>query len=148
MFSCARVAYAHACVWRLCVLKVLLFFSLADSQSSHSSFLPYIQPFENPLCTEDGYVFDLMNIVPFLKKYGRHPVTGAKLDAKSLIRLNFRKNATDKYHCPVMFNIFNKNSHIVAVKTTGNVFSKEAVDELNIKVLCPSSWGAFCPWRM
>lgn len=58
------------------------------------------QPFENPLCTEDGCIFDLMNIVPFLKKYGRHPVTGEKLDAKSLIRLNFKKNSADKYHCP------------------------------------------------
>ena len=102
-----------------------------------SSPLPHFslfQPFENPLCTEDGHIFDLMNIVPFLKKYGRHPVTGEKLEAKSLIRLHFKKNSAGKYHCPVMFNVFNKNSHIVAVKKTGNVYSKEAVDELNIKV--------------
>jgi len=92
-----------------------------------------LQPFENPLCTEDGIVFDLMNIVPFLKKYGKNPITGEKLEAKSLIRLNFHKNPSGKYHCPVMFNIFNKNSHIVAVKATGNVFSFEAIDELNIK---------------
>ena len=81
---------------------------------------------------DDGCIFDLMNIVPFLKKFGRHPVTGEKLDAKSLTRLNFHKNGAGKFHCPVMFNVFNKNSHIVAVKTTGNVYSREAVDELNI----------------
>ena len=32
---------------------------------------------------------------------------------------------TDKYHCPVTFKVFNSNTHIVAVKTTGNVFSFE-----------------------
>jgi len=71
---------------------------------------------------------------------------------KELVKLNFHKNAegklidlrsltsngqnltvifvvvilclfTDQYHCPVTFKVFNNNSHIVAVKTTGNVFS-------------------------
>jgi len=113
--------------------------SKPDADKAEFRRLPFdacsltLQPFENPLCTEDGCIFDLMNIVPFLKKYGRHPVTGEKLDAKSLIRLKFHKNASGKYHCPVMFNVFNKNSHIVAIKTTGNVYSKEAIDELNIK---------------
>ena len=30
-----------------------------------------------------------------------------------------------KYHCPVTFKVFNENSHIVAVRTTGNVYSYE-----------------------
>ncbi len=29
------------------------------------------------------------------------------------------------YHCPVTFRIFNENTHIVAVGTTGNVFCNE-----------------------
>jgi len=33
------------------------------------------------------------NIVPYLKKYGTNPATGEKLEAKSLIKLNFFKNA-------------------------------------------------------
>lgn len=48
------------------------------------------------------------------------------MDAKSLIKLNFYKNADDKYHCPVLFKLFTKHSHIVAIKTTGNVLSYEA----------------------
>ncbi len=32
---------------------------------------------------------------------------------------------TDKYHCPVTYKVFNENSHIVAVCTTGNVYSYE-----------------------
>lgn len=30
-----------------------------------------------------------------------------------------------KYHCPVTYKIFNDNSHIVAIRTTGNVYSYE-----------------------
>ncbi|CAN0337143.1 RING-type E3 ubiquitin-protein ligase PPIL2 [Lampetra fluviatilis] len=90
-------------------------------------------PFEHPMCTPDGIVFDFMNIFPWIKKYGTHPSTGEKLDIKSLLKLNFHKNADGKYSCPVLFNVFTDNSHIVAIKTTGNVFSYEAVDKLNIK---------------
>ncbi|XP_074868363.1 RING-type E3 ubiquitin-protein ligase PPIL2 isoform X3 [Carettochelys insculpta] len=92
-----------------------------------------LQPFEYPVCTPDGTVFDLLSIVPWIKKYGTNPITGMKLDAKSLIKLNFAKNNEDKYHCPVLFTVFTNNSHIVAIKTTGNVYAYEAVEQLNIK---------------
>ncbi|KAJ7382116.1 RING-type E3 ubiquitin-protein ligase ppil2 [Desmophyllum pertusum] len=92
-----------------------------------------MQPFEHPLCTKDGVIFDLLNIVPYLKKFGKSPVTGEPLQVKELVKLNFHKNAEDKYHCPVTFKVFNNNSHIVAVKPTGNVFSYDAVEQLNLK---------------
>ncbi|KAG1673499.1 RING-type E3 ubiquitin-protein ligase PPIL2 [Nymphon striatum] len=92
-----------------------------------------LQPFEHPLCSTDGVIFDLMNIVPFIKKYGINPVDGKPLEAKSLIKLHFHKNQEGNYHCPVLFKVFNENSHIVAIKTTGNVFSYEAVEQLNLK---------------
>lgn len=91
------------------------------------------QPFENPLCTNEGVIFDLMNIVPFLKKYGLNPATGEKLSAKDLIRLNFHKNAKGDYHCPVTFKVFNENTHIVANKISGHVYCYDAVERLNIK---------------
>ncbi|VDK85358.1 unnamed protein product [Dibothriocephalus latus] len=55
------------------------------------------------------------------------------MKAGELIKLNFAKNADGKYHCPVTFKVFNQNTHIVAVRTTGNVYSYEAVERLNIK---------------
>ncbi|XP_068956900.1 RING-type E3 ubiquitin-protein ligase PPIL2 [Petaurus breviceps papuanus] len=73
------------------------------------------------------------NIVPWMKKYGTSPSSGEKLDAKSLIKLNFAKNNEGKYHCPVLFTVFTNNSHIVAIKPTGNVYAYEAVEQLNIK---------------
>ncbi|XP_046326965.2 RING-type E3 ubiquitin-protein ligase PPIL2-like [Haliotis rufescens] len=93
-----------------------------------------LQPFEHPLCTKEGIIFDLMNIYPFLKKYGVSPVTGEKMTSKDLTKLTFHKNAKDRYHCPVTYRIFNENTHIVAIKTTGNVYSYEAVERLNLKV--------------
>ncbi|OXA59322.1 Peptidyl-prolyl cis-trans isomerase-like 2 [Folsomia candida] len=96
-----------------------------------------LQPFENPYCDAHGNIFDLMVLLPFLKKYKVNPITGEKLDAKQLTKLNFTKNGEGKYHCPVLYKVFNANSHIVANKLTGNVFSFEAVEELNIK---PKSW--------
>lgn len=69
----------------------------------------------------------------YIKDYGLHPVTGEPLKTKDLKRLHIHKNADGKYACPVMDKEFSKNSHIVAVGTSGNVFSWEAISELNIK---------------
>ena len=38
-----------------------------------------------------------------------------------------------KFHCPVTFKVFNENTHIVAVKTTGNVYAYECIERLNVK---------------
>ncbi|KAJ8681576.1 hypothetical protein QAD02_017368 [Eretmocerus hayati] len=92
-----------------------------------------LQPFEHPYCDADGNVFDLEALLPYVKQFKHNPVTGKPLDVKTLTKLNFFKNAEGQYHCPVLFKVFSKHSHIVAVKTTGNVFSYEAVEQLNIK---------------
>jgi peptidyl-prolyl cis-trans isomerase-like protein 2 len=90
-------------------------------------------PFETPVCSGDGVVFDILNVVPYIKKYHKNPVTGEAMSSKDLIRLNFAKNADGKFHCPVTCKVFNDNSKIVAIGTTGNVFAAEAVQELNVK---------------
>lgn len=56
----------------------------ANLSSDNAAFrrLPYdhcalsLQPFENPLCDKDGNIFDLLAIVPYLKKFKVNPVTG------------------------------------------------------------------------
>lgn len=101
--------------------------------------LPYdhcslsLQPFRDPYCTSNGVMYDITNIVPFIKKYGIDPCTGEKIELKELIKLNFHKNNDKFNHCPILFKVFNENTHIVAIKTTGNVFSYEAVEQLNLK---------------
>ncbi|WJZ91847.1 hypothetical protein VitviT2T_010888 [Vitis vinifera] len=90
-------------------------------------------PFGDPVCTSDGTVFDIMNIIPYIRKFGKHPVTGAPLKQEDLIPLTFHKNSDGEYHCPVLNKVFTEFTHIVAVKTTGNVFCYEAIKELNLK---------------
>lgn len=90
-------------------------------------------PFEDPVCTADGSVFDIMHIRPYIRKYGKHPVTGAPLKHEDLITLNFHKNSQGEFHCPVLDKVFTEFTHIVAIKTTGNVFCYEAIKELNLK---------------
>jgi len=116
-----------------------------NPNSAEAAFrrLPYdhcslsLQPFENPVCDPDGHVFDLLAMVPYLEKFKTNPVTGKKLEIKKLTRLNFHKNAEGEYHCPVLFKNFTDKSHIIAIKTTGNVFSYEALEQLNMK---PRNW--------
>lgn len=91
-------------------------------------------PFEEPVCTSDGSVFDIMNIIPYIRKHGKHPVTGTPLKQEDLIPLTFHKNSDGEYQCPVLNKVFTEYTHIVAVRTTGNVFSHEAIKELNLKV--------------
>ncbi|EDQ85563.1 uncharacterized protein MONBRDRAFT_34157 [Monosiga brevicollis MX1] len=91
------------------------------------------QPFSNPVCTKNGVIYDLVNIVPFIRKYGIDPATGDKIQLKDLIKLNFHKNKDDKYHCPVTFKVFNEHTRITAVKTSGHVYAYEAIDQYNVK---------------
>ncbi|EJT97800.1 peptidyl-prolyl cis-trans isomerase-like 2 [Dacryopinax primogenitus] len=97
-----------------------------------------LQPFENPVVVREpdgtGNVFDLMNIIPWVKKHGTNPVTGKPLASGDLLRLHYHKNpTTGQYHDPVTFKPFNEHSHIVALGTTGNVFSWDTIDTLCIK---------------
>ena len=105
----------------------------SDEGTARSKFrrLPFnccsltFQPADHPLCTKEGVVFELLSIVPYLKKYGMNPVNGDALNAKDLVKLNFSKNNDGKIHCPVTFKIFTENSHIVAIKPTGNFRGEE-----------------------
>lgn len=42
-------------------------------------------------------------------------------------------NIKGQYHCPVLYRQFTESSHIVAISTTGNVFSYEVKIKLKIK---------------
>ena len=94
-------------------------------------------PFEDPVCAPDGTVMDIMHAVPYVRTHGRHPVSGEPLGLKDLTTLTFHKNGEGRYECPVLNKEFTNSTHIVAVKTTGNVYCFEAIDELCVK---PKNW--------
>ncbi|KAH6661663.1 peptidyl-prolyl cis-trans isomerase cyp8 [Plectosphaerella plurivora] len=115
--------------------------------------LPYnfcaasLQPFKNPVCTQDGTIFDLEVISAWLEKHKTNPVDGEPLAAKDLIKLNFARNASSDSQTPgfsdgqgdlidpVSYKVFTDNTHIVAVRhgSYANVFSWETVERMNIK---------------
>ncbi|CAK3811912.1 Peptidyl-prolyl cis-trans isomerase-like 2 [Lecanosticta acicola] len=92
-----------------------------------------LQPFEHPVCAVDGTIFDLTNILPWIKKHGTNPVNGQPLKSADLIKLNFAKNDEGEYVDPVTFKVITDNTHLVALRNTGNVFAYDTVERLNIK---------------
>ncbi|KAH8705330.1 putative peptidyl-prolyl cis-trans isomerase [Talaromyces proteolyticus] len=115
--------------------------SLKKGGATHVSFkrLPFnfcslsLQPFNHPVCTATGTTFDLTNILPWLKKHGTNPVDGSPLKSADLIKLNFAKNEAGEYVDPVTFKVFTDNTHIVALRPSGNVFAWDTVERLNVK---------------
>ncbi|RAH44904.1 peptidyl-prolyl cis-trans isomerase [Aspergillus brunneoviolaceus CBS 621.78] len=92
-----------------------------------------LQPYAHPVCTHEGTIFDLTNILPWIKKHGTNPVNGAPLKNSDLIKLNLAKNEAGEYVDPVTYKVFTDNTHIVALRPTGNVFAWDTVERLNIK---------------
>lgn len=91
-----------------------------------------LTPAKEPYCTPDGIVFDLLTIVPYLRKHGnKNPCTGDPLTQQELVKLCFSKNEKGQFHCPITFKQFTEHSHIIAIKETGNVYLFEAFKELN-----------------
>jgi peptidyl-prolyl cis-trans isomerase-like protein 2 len=91
------------------------------------------QPFSHPVCARNadgtGLVFDLVNIVPWLKQHNNtNPITKEPLKPQDLITLHYsRKEASGEIHDPISFKPFSEHSHIVAIATTGNVFLAESI---------------------
>mmetsp|Transcript_17214 Transcript_17214/g.35770 ORF Transcript_17214/g.35770 Transcript_17214/m.35770 type:complete len:417 (-) Transcript_17214:1785-3035(-) len=93
-----------------------------------------MRPIETPVVApDDGSVFELTNIVPYLEKHGKNPISGVPMTTKDLIRLNFSRDEANQLQCPVLMKTLGRHSKIVAIMTSGNVYSAEAVEKLNIK---------------
>lgn len=104
-----------------------------DGQLASALFKRRLFLAQTPVCTPDGVVYDLLNVVPFIRKHHADPVTGKALSGKQLTRLTMSKNAEGKWQCPVLGKAFSSTSHVVAIRTTGRVYSYEAVKALNLK---------------
>ncbi|KAF9076166.1 cyclophilin-like domain-containing protein [Rhodocollybia butyracea] len=90
------------------------------------------QPFENPVCARNsdgtGNVFDLINIIPWLKQHDNiNPITQEPLTPADLIQLHYSRKPSGEIHDPISFKPFSSHSHIVAIASTGNVFLVESV---------------------
>ncbi|KAI6242750.1 RING-type E3 ubiquitin transferase [Aphelenchoides fujianensis] len=90
-------------------------------------------PFKEPVCSPEGVIFDKKAITKYVQKHGINPVNGKKLTLDQLIDLKFSKDGDGNFQCPVTYRTFTPSSLIVVIRNTGNVYSMEAVEELNLK---------------
>lgn len=84
-------------------------------------------PFTTPVGTRAGTVFELRNIIPFVKEHRKDPVTGEPLTGKEIFKLRFHRNAEGKFACPVTMQLFGPRTRVVAVAPTGNVYAADAL---------------------
>lgn len=92
-----------------------------------------LQPFKCPVGTREGYVFEAVSVLNYLKKYKVNPVTGKKLEPEELVPLHFHRNDEGLIHCPVTYKVFTDHSVVVVNIRSGHVYSQDAVDQLNRK---------------
>ncbi|KAF2865452.1 peptidyl-prolyl cis-trans isomeras-like protein-like 2 [Massariosphaeria phaeospora] len=93
-----------------------------------------LQPFTDPVCTAAGTIFDLTHILTWLSKHpDTSPIDGTPLKRADLVALHFTKNDDNEYVDPVTYKVFTDNTHIVALRKSGNVFAWDTVERLNIK---------------
>lgn len=91
------------------------------------------QPFKNPVCSPDGTIFDIVNIVPYLKKYHKNPVNGKPLKVDELTKLTFHRDKEGNFICPVSMKVFTESTKIAAIRTSGQVYAASTIEELNKK---------------
>lgn len=91
-------------------------------------------PFESPVGTRDGHIFEATNIISHLKRHKNiNPCSGARLTVSDLIPLHFHLNAEGEFCCPVTHKDIGTHSHVVMIATSGHVYLREAIDELNLR---------------
>ena len=124
-----------------------------------------LTPFETPVCTPDGIIYEITcvscrleccissrdhrwlthtrslslacrNIIPYLRKHKVDPISGQAMSFKSLLRLHFHKNAEGQYHDPMTHKLFNEHTHIVAIRTSGQVYAMATVQGLCPTCVC------------
>jgi peptidyl-prolyl cis-trans isomerase-like protein 2 len=86
-----------------------------------------LTPFENAVCTVEGNVFDIVYIMPFIKKFHRCPITGRQIKPSELIKMHWTKNEKGEYEDPISYKVFTENTHIVCIKTSGYVYAFETI---------------------
>jgi len=100
-----------------------------------------LNPFNNPVCSPNGIIYELTAILPHLLKYKSDPSTGEPMSSRDLVHLQMQKDESGNWTCPVLNKQFTDYSKIAAVRFASvdgiggeaNVYSYEAVEELNLK---------------
>ncbi|KAL3688648.1 hypothetical protein R1sor_014957 [Riccia sorocarpa] len=87
------------------------------------------------LCVDDIVLLNLSSlpleaIAGSTPPLGSHFVFIGNMTAEGFDKVAIHKNSHGDYHCPVLHKAFTEFTHIVTIKTTGNVFSYEDPNKL------------------
>jgi hypothetical protein len=89
-----------------------------------------LTPYQTPVCTPQGIIFENSALLPFLLKHKADPVTGQKMTTRDIISLQMDKDQEGRWQCPVLTKPFSNQTKIVAIRQPGtneaNVYSFEA----------------------
>ena len=89
--------------------------------------------FTDAVLAPDGTVYELTQIVPFLRRHKRNPSTGEPLGVRDLVPLRLHRDGEGRLACTVTAKVFTDATRICAIRTTGNVYAWDAVDTLNLQ---------------
>jgi len=89
-----------------------------------------LTPYQTPVCTPQGIIFENSALLPFLLKNKVDPVTGKPMTTRDVITLQMDKDEEGRWQCPVLTKPFSNQTKIVAIRQPGtneaNVYSYEA----------------------
>lgn len=94
-----------------------------------------LTPYQHPVCTSNGIVFENTALLPFLLAHRKDPVTGEPRTTRDVITLNMDKDDEGQWQCPILTKPFSDHTKIVAIRhgNEANVYSWQAYQELNLK---------------
>ncbi|KAI2496341.1 Rtf2 RING-finger [Fragilaria crotonensis] len=94
-----------------------------------------LTPYQHPVCTSNGIVFENTALLPFLLTHKKDPVTGEPRTTRDVITLNMDKDEEGQWQCPILTKPFIDHTKIVAIRhgNEANVYSWQAYHELNLK---------------
>lgn len=88
----------------------------------------------HPVASRDGLIFENAAITQLCRRTGLNPITGHPLSPHQLISLRFSVHPrTHHYCCPVLRTVFEPHVKVVAIASTGNVYSYDAVHQHNLQ---------------
>lgn len=87
----------------------------------------------NAMADVQGHVFDIKNIVPYIRKHNTNPVTGYPMSTKDLIKLHLVTNSEGQFIDPVTHKEFQAFSPVVLIRTSGRVYHQDTINENNLK---------------
>eukprot|EP01064_Diplonema_japonicum_P024039 TRINITY_DN34507_c0_g1_i1.p1 TRINITY_DN34507_c0_g1~~TRINITY_DN34507_c0_g1_i1.p1 ORF type:complete len:537 (+),score=122.18 TRINITY_DN34507_c0_g1_i1:67-1611(+) len=90
-------------------------------------------PMEDPVFTQDGRCYEKEALVKYLQKNKKNPATGEPMGLDDVYKMKITKSDKNETICPVTSKVLTEHSRVVAIRTTGRVYSHDAVNEMNVK---------------